>query len=121
GWIVTTGSSFLNTTLTPMNSATATRMEYYTETRGYYAKHVEFRMDKLTNLPSNTYLKIATIPAASAPKFQVCYVIPAYNDMNNHDKMISLWVSVAGEVFVGTTTSTVKSDSFSTAISWTKW
>lgn len=121
GWIVTTGSSFLNTTLTPMNSATATRMEYYKETRGYYAKNVEFRMDKLTNLPSNTYLQIATIPADSAPKFQVGYVIPAYNDMNNHNKMISLWVSVAGGVFVGTTTSTEKSDSFSTAIGWTKW
>lgn len=121
GWLITSGATFKNTNLTTKNGVTATNVSYFRETRGYFAQKIELRIDKITNLPVNEYTIVATLPAEVAPPHQVQFVIPAYTDMNNHDKFASIWVTTGGDVYIATSTSATKSDIYSAVIDWVKW
>lgn len=120
-WLVTTGSTFTNTTIPTENEAKATNLVYYAETRGYFAKHVELRIDKLTNLPASKYITVGRVPVDMAPMVQTSFVVPAYNALSSPSKYISLWVTAGGVIFAGTTASTETTDQFSTAIDWIHW
>ena len=120
-WLVKTGSAFVNTDVNPKNGITATNISYFKETQGSFAKKIELRIDKATNIPVNAYTIIASIPSDIAPTHQVALVIPAYNAMSNHDKYASLWVTTGGDVYIATSTSATKSDIYSAVIDWVKW
>lgn len=120
-WLVTTGATFTNTTIPTENGTNADSFVYYVETRGYFAKHVELRINKLTNLSAGKYITVGRVPAEVAPMVPTTFVIPAYSALSSPSKYISLWVTAGGVIFAGTTTSTETTDQFSASIGWIHW
>lgn len=120
-WLVTTGSTFTKTPIPTENGTQANRFFYYSETRSYFVKHIELRIEKLTNLPANQYTMIGQVPVDMAPTFQTSIVIPAFNAMNNPSKYISLWVDIGGGIWTGTTTNVEKTDQYSTDVDWVRY
>lgn len=120
-WLVTTGATFTNTTIPTENEAKADNLVYYVETRGYFAKHVELRINKLTNLSAGKYITVGRVPAEVAPMVPTTFVIPAYSALSSPSKYISLWVTAGGVIFAGTTASTETTDQFSAAVDWIHW